>query len=75
MACSAAIRVLCGDTEGTILGVQAGRGSVFGDLLRDHRLAAGLTQEELAGLCGLSIRAVADMERGRTASPIGSAAG
>jgi transcriptional regulator with XRE-family HTH domain len=36
---------------------------VFGDLLRDHRLAAGLTQEELAGLCGLSIRAVADMER------------
>jgi transcriptional regulator with XRE-family HTH domain len=51
------------------LGGQAGGGGRFGDLLRAHRLAAGLTQEELAGQCGLSPRAVADMERGRTARP------
>jgi tetratricopeptide (TPR) repeat protein/transcriptional regulator with XRE-family HTH domain len=41
----------------------------FGRLLRDHRLAAGLTQEELAELAGLSVRAVSDMERARTTHP------
>ena len=51
------------------MGVVGGRGSAFGELLRRHRLAAGLTQEELAGRSGLSVRAVADMERGRTARP------
>jgi tetratricopeptide (TPR) repeat protein/transcriptional regulator with XRE-family HTH domain len=50
------------------LGVKGGRGA-FGDLLCAHRQAAGLTQEELAGQCGLSVRALADMERGRTARP------
>jgi transcriptional regulator with XRE-family HTH domain len=35
----------------------------FGDLLRRHRLAAGLTQEELAEHAGLSVRAVIDLER------------
>jgi transcriptional regulator with XRE-family HTH domain len=50
------------------LGVREGRGA-FGDLLRARRLAAGLTQEDLAARCGLSIRALADMERGRTARP------
>jgi len=42
---------------------------VFGDLLRGHRLAVGLTQDELAESSGLSVRAVADMERGRSARP------
>ena len=41
----------------------------FGRLLRDHRLAAGLSQEELAQRAGLSVRAVSDMERGRTTHP------
>lgn len=41
----------------------------FGEILRRHRLSAGLTQEELAEASGLSVRAVADMERGRTARP------
>jgi transcriptional regulator with XRE-family HTH domain/tetratricopeptide (TPR) repeat protein len=41
----------------------------FGQLLRRYRLAAGLTQEELGELAGLSARAVADMERGRTGRP------
>jgi tetratricopeptide (TPR) repeat protein/transcriptional regulator with XRE-family HTH domain len=48
---------------------QAGRCSGFGGLLRWHRLAAGLSQEELAERSGLSSRAIADMERGRTTRP------
>ena len=38
-------------------------------MLRRYRLAAALTQEELALQSGLSVRAVADMERGRTTRP------
>ena len=41
----------------------------FGDLLRDRRWAAGLTQEELAERAGLSVRSVSDLERGHTAHP------
>jgi transcriptional regulator with XRE-family HTH domain len=41
----------------------------FGELLRRHRIKAGLTQEELAERSRLSIRAIADMERGRTMRP------
>lgn len=44
-------------------------GTGFGVLLRSHRTAARLTQEELAAKSGLSIRAVGDLERGRTTSP------
>ena len=46
-----------------------GAGLGFGRLVRGYRLAAGLTQEELAGRSGLSARAIADMERGRTGRP------
>jgi len=35
-----------------------------GDLLRRYRLTAGLTQEELAALSGLSARGLSDLERG-----------
>jgi predicted ATPase/DNA-binding XRE family transcriptional regulator len=41
----------------------------FGDLLRHHRLATGLTQEELADRAGLSARAVQDLERGARRTP------
>jgi transcriptional regulator with XRE-family HTH domain len=41
----------------------------FGTRLRLHRAARGITQEELADRSGLSVRAIADMERGRTARP------
>ena len=41
----------------------------FGPLLRRYRVGAGLTQEELAQRAGLSVRAVSDMERGRTRKP------
>ncbi|WP_284116970.1 helix-turn-helix domain-containing protein [Streptomyces fragilis] len=41
----------------------------FAALLRTLRGRAGLSQEELAHRSGLSVRAVADMERGRTRGP------
>jgi tetratricopeptide (TPR) repeat protein len=41
----------------------------FGELLRRHRAQAGLTQEQLAERSGLSVRTIADMERGRTRRP------
>jgi non-specific serine/threonine protein kinase len=36
----------------------------FGDVLRDYRRAAGLTQEELAERAGVSPRSISEMERG-----------
>lgn len=36
----------------------------FGQLLRRHRIAAGLTQIQLAERAGISVRAVGDLERG-----------
>ena len=44
----------------------------FAVLLRDHRLAAGLTQEELAERTGLSRRGISDLERGARRMPYGN---
>ena len=41
----------------------------FGQLLRCHRLAAGLSQAELAERAGLSPDGVGALESGRRASP------
>ncbi len=41
----------------------------FGALLRRYRLAAGLTQEELAAQAGLSRRGIADLELGTRTQP------
>ncbi|WIG57533.1 MAG: hypothetical protein OJF49_000277 [Ktedonobacterales bacterium] len=41
----------------------------FGDLLRRYRVAAGLTQEELAERAGLSRRAIGALETGERLSP------
>jgi transcriptional regulator with XRE-family HTH domain len=41
----------------------------LGELLRSYRIAAGLTQEELAARSGLSVRTLSDIERDRTARP------
>jgi transcriptional regulator with XRE-family HTH domain len=38
----------------------------FGDLLRTHRLAVGLTQEAVAERAGLSVHAIQKLERGVT---------
>jgi transcriptional regulator with XRE-family HTH domain len=41
----------------------------FGDLLRRYRVAAGLTQAELAERAGLSVRGINDLERGARHTP------
>lgn len=41
----------------------------FGEMLRDLRVAARLTQEELSERSGLSVRAISDIERGRSRRP------
>src|SRR5229473_1990957 len=41
----------------------------FGDLLRRHRQAAGLTQEALGERAGLSLRGLSDLERGARRTP------
>src|SRR5215472_7733562 len=41
----------------------------FGELLRQHRILAGLTQEALAERAGLSRRAISDLERGVNQTP------
>src|SRR5579859_3387523 len=40
-----------------------------GHSLLKHALASGMTQEELADKSGLSVRAISNLERGRTARP------
>ena len=46
-----------------------GRSNQLGALLRRHRAAAGLTQEDLAGRSGLSVRAIRGLERGEGHRP------
>jgi predicted ATPase/DNA-binding XRE family transcriptional regulator len=41
----------------------------FADLLRRHRIAAALTQEDLAERAQLSVRAISDLERGEHLHP------
>jgi predicted ATPase/DNA-binding XRE family transcriptional regulator len=41
----------------------------FAELLRQHRLAAGLSQEELAEQAGISARGISDLERGARSHP------
>ena len=41
----------------------------FADLLKQHRLAVGMTQEELAERAGLSARGISDLERGVSRRP------
>ncbi|WP_329793259.1 helix-turn-helix domain-containing protein [Lentzea sp. DG1S-22] len=41
----------------------------FGELLRTHRIRAGLTQQQLADFAMVSVRAIRDLECGRTRSP------
>src|SRR4051794_33477169 len=47
----------------------AAEAAAFGAALRRHRLAAGLTQEQLAERAGLSVRGIQDLERGARRSP------
>jgi tetratricopeptide (TPR) repeat protein/transcriptional regulator with XRE-family HTH domain len=49
--------------------MEIGQLHAFGSLLRRHRLAAGLTQEELAERARLSERSIGDIERGVSRAP------
>jgi predicted ATPase/DNA-binding XRE family transcriptional regulator len=49
--------------------VSRGNGQTFGEMLRQRRVAAGLTQEELAERAGLSRRGISDLERGARTHP------
>jgi transcriptional regulator with XRE-family HTH domain len=51
-------------------GVTTAGSTRFGALLRTYRLAAGLTQEELAERAGLSGRGIQDLERGARRTPM-----
>ncbi len=42
----------------------------FGDRLREYRLRAGLTQQDLAELSGIGLRTLRNIERGRVARPL-----
>jgi tetratricopeptide (TPR) repeat protein/transcriptional regulator with XRE-family HTH domain len=52
-----------------------GRHGEFSGLLRRRRIAAGLTQEQLAEQAGLSVRAIRDLERGATTRPYRNSVG
>ncbi len=41
----------------------------FGQLLRRYRLAARLTQEQLAALAGIGVRSIGDLERDVSRAP------
>src|SRR5437588_7797862 len=47
----------------------------FGAVLRGYRVAAGLSQEELAARAQLSRRTISDLERGVTSAPYRSTVG
>lgn len=49
--------------------MSTGQVSPFGELVKRHRLAVGLSQEELAERAGLSPRGISDLERGARTQP------
>jgi tetratricopeptide (TPR) repeat protein/transcriptional regulator with XRE-family HTH domain len=51
------------------MGELANPNGTFGELVRQRRMAVGLTQEELAERTGLSVRALSDLERGVVSRP------
>jgi predicted ATPase/transcriptional regulator with XRE-family HTH domain len=56
--------------KGSVLRVAAaGLPATFGELLRQHRLSAGFTQEQLAERSGLSVDAISALERGSRRRP------
>jgi tetratricopeptide (TPR) repeat protein/transcriptional regulator with XRE-family HTH domain len=65
---------ICLVVDGQV-GVASGNGIAFGGLVRRRRAELGLTMEQLAERTGLSVRAIGDIERGRTGRPRRSSAG
>lgn len=57
------------DTAGETSSSSGQERSPFGSVLKRFRLAAGLSQEDLAELCNLSVRGISDLERGQRSTP------
>jgi transcriptional regulator with XRE-family HTH domain len=55
--------------EGVVMDAKADEASGFGQRLRRLRIAAGLTQAELAERAGMSAKSIAALERGRRQHP------
>jgi y4mF family transcriptional regulator len=47
--------------------------SEIGNLIRERRRAAGLTQARAAGLCNVGVRFLSDLENGKETAAIGKA--
>lgn len=45
----------------------------LGNLIRNTRKAQGLTQEQLAGICGVGVRFIRELEHGKDSCHIGKA--
>ena len=45
----------------------------LGTLIKDTRKAQGLTQEQLAGICGVGVRFIRELEHGKESCHIGKA--
>jgi transcriptional regulator with XRE-family HTH domain len=67
MLCSA--RAMAGERGSGRASEEPGETPQFGRVLRQYRLAAGLTQDALAEKAGLSARGIADLERGARRFP------
>src|SRR5947207_3031390 len=60
--------------DNVCMSTSAGAPGGPGGMLRARRIEAGLTQEQLADMSGLSVRTISDIECGRTARPRRSSA-
>ncbi len=54
---------------GAVMVEEPGGGQAFGDLLRERRVTARLSQEQLAERAGLGVRTIRELERGRVRRP------
>ena len=57
--------------NGNKINIAAATPAQLGKVVRQQRKAQGLTQKELAGLCGVGVRFLGELERGKESCEIG----
>ena len=57
--------------NGNKVNIAAATPAQLGKVVRQQRKAQGLTQKELAGLCGVGVRFLGELERGKESCEIG----
>ena len=57
--------------NGNKINIVAATPAQLGEVIRQQRKAQGLTQKELAGLCGVGVRFLGELERGKESCEIG----